>query len=288
MKILVAFRGIPGRQGWSVGEAVCRALRMLGHQPIPYGTVYDKDAKGFGPRIPGSPDAPPPVDAIIYTECNDSNPQYAELAALKVPKLYWEFDTAMHLEAKDKFLRLMKFDHVFMANSLLAARFKADGIHYLPYGYDSVFLGQGAPAGGKANRAVLVGSPFPERVEFCRAAGVELVSGFGPAYVRALQDNAIQVHSLASGGNGLLVARVWDALGCGACLVTENDSALLQHFVEGEHLVTYTSADGCRSAVEWLTRDVAARQRIAAAGLAEAKAKHTYVPRMQEMLTVLE
>ena len=275
MRLLVAYRGIPQSPGWATGDSIVRAARMLGHDVATHG-VYYQTTTPLPDHV--SPDFKP--DLVIHLECNDDGPQY-DLRRHKARRVYWEFDTAMHVDWTRNFLDVMKPDYVCMANAALALEF---GAGYLPYAIDPALFG---PRLGLLPRAgaACIGSPFGPRVEFCRAAGVELRSGiYREDYVEALAHLAVSVHHHASGGAGLIVARPWETMACGTCLLAEDDPTLRLHFVPGIHYVPFTSAEECRDLLALLLEHAEEREHIAAAGFTLVHREHTYVHRVATII----
>ena len=83
---------------------------------------------------------------------------------------------------------------------------------------------------------------------------------------------------------------VFEALACGSLLVTNalGENGLAELFQDGVHLVTYADADELRDKIRFYLSHETVRERIAAAGGAEALANHTYSERMQQILQVVE
>jgi GT2 family glycosyltransferase len=84
--------------------------------------------------------------------------------------------------------------------------------------------------------------------------------------------------------------RVFEALACGSLLLT-NDLAVNgqdELFRDGVHLATYRDADELLDKLRYYLDHEAIRERIAAAGRAEALAKHTYRQRMERLLQEAE
>jgi spore maturation protein CgeB len=152
-------------------------------------------------------------------ECNDADPQYLELAGLRCPKVYWEFDTEMHWPLTAAMLQHFQFNCVFLANPDAVSR--VPGSVYLPYAADDDLF---TPGDAVRSGAACLGSPFPERVEFCKQAGVELITGlYRERYVDALQKLTAHVHYHNSGGGSLLVMRVFETIACRTLLIAPQD-----------------------------------------------------------------
>lgn len=275
MKILVSYRGIPGRPGWASGDAMVRALRALGHDAIPYGTIYQTQT----PIDQYWAGAPPPlgIDMLLWMECNDRDNQYTEILDLDCQtRILWDFDTAMHQD----FTRVLAehFDVVYVAN--WAQRRK--GWRYLPYGIDAEMFHPRPKPGG---RVAIIGTPFRERVEFATAVGVPVVHGlYGEDYARAVAELDIHVHHHDSGGEGLLVSRVWETLASGTVLLTQDTESVRRHFDDDVHLRLYRDAYDCRAVLSELMADDRQRRMLAASGRAEIVRRHTWVDRARAMM----
>lgn len=273
MRILVSYRGIPGRPGWASGDAMIRALRTLGHEAIPYGNIYQSQM----PIADHWRDAPPPAaDLLLWMECNDRDDQYVELLDLPCRRVLWDFDTSMH----EDFTRVLAehFETVYVANHGELR----DGWRYLPYGIDAeVFRPRPKPGG----RVAIIGTPFPERVEFAKATGVQIVSGiYGDDYARAVAELSVHVHHHDSGGDGLLVSRVWETLASGTVLLTQDTESIRRHFEDRVHLQLYSDAADCRVKLNELMARPWRRRELADAGRAEILARHTWLERAKEIL----
>lgn len=86
---------------------------------------------------------------------------------------------------------------------------------------------------------------------------------------------------------GTPTIRVFEALASGVCLVSLPWPDEDRLFDAGEDYVVAASPAELRDAVAWLCRDDAARQRIAAHGLATVRARHTCDHRAAQLLEVL-
>ena len=84
--------------------------------------------------------------------------------------------------------------------------------------------------------------------------------------------------------------RVFEAVACGSLLLTNDltDNGLPELFRDGVHLATYREPEDLLDKLGFYLDREAARERIAAAGRAEAIAKHTYAHRMERILKDVE
>jgi len=288
MRILVTYRQNQGPgQGWETGAALVRALRRLGHDAYPYGTVYQTSQ-------PMADEAPWTPELILFCECGDGDRQYIEFAARSCPMAMWLFDTgrsedyrAHHKELIDHF----KPELLFLANLDELAFFPE--AHYLPYGVDET---QFKPTGATKFGAAIIGSAFEKRARFAEAIGVEVrQTQTGQRYVDEISKLNVHVHHTNSGGAGLLVMRYWETLATGTLLLCPSDAAVKRHFKDGVHLVTYSKTRhhsevrDCQRRLRILLSDPCKnlRQRIAEDGRAAILAAHTYRHRAEEILSYL-
>ncbi len=84
--------------------------------------------------------------------------------------------------------------------------------------------------------------------------------------------------------------RVFEAVACGSLLMTNDlaDNGLAELFRDGVHLATYREPQDLLDKLAFYLDRESTRERIAAAGRAEAVAKHTYAHRMEQVLRVVE
>jgi spore maturation protein CgeB len=81
--------------------------------------------------------------------------------------------------------------------------------------------------------------------------------------------------------------RVFEAMACGAFVITDRQRDVLALFRDGEHLVIAEGKAGLREKVEYFLSRSAERERIAAAGRQEALARHTYAHRLETLFDAL-
>jgi GT2 family glycosyltransferase/tetratricopeptide (TPR) repeat protein/2-polyprenyl-3-methyl-5-hydroxy-6-metoxy-1,4-benzoquinol methylase len=84
--------------------------------------------------------------------------------------------------------------------------------------------------------------------------------------------------------------RVFEALACGSLLLTNDlsDNGQSELFHDGVHLATYRDAEELLDKARFYLKREDVRERIAAAGRAEALARHTYQHRMEHLLREVE
>jgi len=275
MQITVAYRAIPESPGWATGDAMVRAFNVLGHNAVPYARTHRDGWPIARTRRE--------VNLLLMMECNDADPQYLELACADCYRVMWEFDTSMHALFTADFVRAMRPNDMYFANATMMPL--VPGSKYLPYAVDNGLFFDG---GHKRSGAIMIGSPFPERVKFCKDAGVNFKTGiFREEYSLAMQCAEIVVHNFDSGGDGLIVMRPFEAMACGALLLAPRTPAMDREFLPGVHYVEYNNADECRNRISYYMSSDEAREegrRIATAGHDLVMEKHTYIRRAQEIL----
>ena len=299
MKILISYRGIPNSPGWETGSLLADAFIELGHEVSRYGHYYQKGWDyPIGDVTPINQSKE--YDYIIYCECNDPDPQYVELKYVKARKrVYWEFDTSYHPELSAAIVNYFKFDHIFYANSRYETFFKprwfyfshAPSISWLPYGFC-----QRKHFTNFTNKKFLytiIGSPWKERKEIYDAlkdAGIEVefITGkFREEYIKALAQSQATINFNKNEGRGLLVMRVFEALGTKTCLITNDGDDVQRVLKQGVECLVYKDTndliDICKryekgQDLEW----------IANFGYERGMRDHTYEARAQEIINILE
>ena len=214
-----------------------------------------------------------------------------ELPTSLRPSGWWAIDT--HL-AYDWFLaRAGQFDFVFAAQRDGAEQLRRDGIatarwlplacdphvhrlHPIAKTWDVAFVGNVFP-GPRADLVALLRRHYPSHF-IGRAYFEEMAHTYSAA--RAVFNRSIR--------NDVNM-RVFEALACGSLLVTNDltDNGQAEFFQDGVHLATYQEADELLDKLRFYLAHEAARERVAAHGREEVVAHHTYVLRMQEILSTI-
>jgi hypothetical protein len=205
------------------------------------------------------------------------------------PLAYWAIDT--HRDFDVRLGRARRADFVFAAQRDGAERLRQAGIEaatWLPLASDPEIHRRHDV--GKEYDIAFVGHVFPgPRAELLGL----LVKRFPGHFIgQAYLDEMARIYSASrvvfnrSIGNDVNM-RVFEALACGSLLVTNDltENGLGELFRDGEHLVTYRSAEELIEKVAYYLEHEEERERIAAAGRAEVIAKHTYRHRVERMLT---
>jgi glycosyltransferase involved in cell wall biosynthesis/SAM-dependent methyltransferase len=290
LQIIIAYRGIPHAPEWATGDSLARAFRRLGHRVSEYGNYYQTAQKLNQEALPEK------ADLLVYCECNDSDPQYTELKKLHAQtKVYWDFDTENHPQFSMDFIQDMQFDIVFFANKNFADQFNQINPRaiFLPYAFDDEHFFP-ITTKPKTTDVALIGSSFPERLAFIeklQQAGlqVKIFSGkYMEKYVEAINDLKIHLNYYPSGGRGLLVARVWETIGCGTLLLTERADFIEDFFTDGEHVVLFETVEDCKEKLRYLLTHDTEREQIARQGWLHGLQFHTYVSRAQEIIDVID
>lgn len=134
-----------------------------------------------------------------------------------------------------------------------------------------------------------VNSSTPKRAQFIEAFQAEIpdLHVTRGAY-ETLYPQADVVLNISERGD--LNFRVFEALGCGACLVTPHvGHGLDELFTDGRHLALYSELDAGEACtvVRGLLADPERRARMATEGLAEVNAKHRDIHRAEALTAVL-
>lgn len=211
---------------------------------------------------------------------------------------YWISDAHLGYEYRMKTAK--KFEHVFVAQKEFIEPLVRDGvpretIHYLPHAFepdvykpteiikkwDWSFIGH-LNSGHRIDLLDRMCKEFPNWYLGWRNPQAP---GFN-----SLEDVSWKLSQSRVGVNYAvkhdLNMRVFETLGTRTCLLTDTVPDIGDFFVDREHLVLFNSIDDAMEKMRWLLSDEPARDRIAQAGYAEARAHHTYRNRVEKILEV--
>ncbi len=146
----------------------------------------------------------------------------------------------------------------------------------------------------RAAKAVVYGVRYPEEGKVALAqAGIEyrgyLPNLMAPAvYAQSALSLHVPRRQYANGLAGTPTIRVFEALACGAALICAPWQDAEHLFRPGEdYLVVNTGAE-MKSSIEWLLRDQAARDQIAASGRQTILERHTCAHRARQLAGICE
>jgi 2-polyprenyl-3-methyl-5-hydroxy-6-metoxy-1,4-benzoquinol methylase len=236
--------------------------------------------------LPSQADAIPRAGFDLYLQIDDG--LESRLPGELRPCAWWAIDT--HLNFDWCLAKARDFDLVFAAQRDGAERLRQESIataSWLPLACDpSVHARHDVP---KRYDVCFVGNVFSgPRSDLLRLLQAHFRNTFvGRCYFEEMARaySAARVVFNRSVLNDVNM-RVFEAAACGSLLLTNDlsDNGQAELFRDGMHLATYRDAEELLDKVRfYLARDEA-RERIAAAGRAEALARHTYRHRMEALL----
>jgi 2-polyprenyl-3-methyl-5-hydroxy-6-metoxy-1,4-benzoquinol methylase len=203
------------------------------------------------------------------------------------PSAWWAIDT--HLDFDWCLAKSHHFDFVFAAQRDGALRLCDEGIsatwlplacdpevhhkHAVEKTFDVCFVGNISP-GERADLVRLLQNRFPNHF-----VGRCYFDDMARTYSAS---RLVFNRSILNDVN----MRVFEAVACGSLLLTNDlrDNGQEELFHDGVHLATYHEAEELVDKVRFYLVHEAVRERIAAAGRAEALARHTYRHRMEQLL----
>jgi 2-polyprenyl-3-methyl-5-hydroxy-6-metoxy-1,4-benzoquinol methylase len=208
------------------------------------------------------------------------------------PSAWWAIDT--HLNFARCRERATGFDFVFAAQRDGAARIEAERIAkatWLPLALDPEIHGKQSVA--KQFDVAFVGNVFPG----VRAELLDLIrrrypkSWIGQCYFHEMAKTYSAARTVFNRSiENDVNMRVFEGLASGSLLVTNDlsQNGLAELFQDGVHLATYRGPEELLDKLAFYLGREAVRERIAAAGHAEALANHTYRLRMERLLGEVE
>lgn len=97
-------------------------------------------------------------------------------------------------------------------------------------------------------------------------------------------ESSINLNMTAKSIRSAIPLRVWDVLGCEGFLISNYQAEIPEHFIPGEELVLYSSAEELLSLTAHYLSHGAARKEIAHNAYEKIKAYHTWTIRLTQML----
>jgi 2-polyprenyl-3-methyl-5-hydroxy-6-metoxy-1,4-benzoquinol methylase len=221
----------------------------------------------------------------LYLNIDDGF-EYAFPSDLR-PSAFWAIDT--HLNYPRCREKATQFDCVFAAQKDGAEQLARDGspaAFWLPLAFDPGIHRKHVVA--KTHDVCFVGNLFPDRVDLLHRIRRKYHNTFvGQRYfdemAKTFSESRIVFNKSIRNDVNM---RVFEAVGCGSLLLTNDlaENGLGELLKDGKHLATYRDADELLDKVAYYLARETVREQIAAAGLAEALARHTYKHRMEQLL----
>jgi len=201
------------------------------------------------------------------------------------PSVYWVSDT--HLGYEYRRNKAREFDHVFCMQKRAVEDFAKDGIsaEWLPHAfepqayprrtmikkYDTCFIGHV----NSKHRISFLDEMFKAFPNFF--FGNRIFESAAEIYC---QSKIVLNISIKDDLN----MRVFETLGTGSFLLTNEIPTLGEFFKDGVHLATYKTTEEAIDKAKYYINNDDARERIAKAGYEEAISKHTYAHRVARIL----
>ncbi len=239
---------------------------------------------------PDQLDRIPHKEFDLYLNIDDGH-RYRLPAELR-PSAWWAIDT--HLDLEWCRAKAMDFDLVFTAQRDGAEQLRQKGIRdveWLPLACDPEIHRPHQVA--KNWDVSFVGNLFPgERAQLLELLHKRYPRSFvGQRYFEEMartysESRTVFNRSIRNDVN----MRVFEAVACGSLLLTNDlrDNGQEELFREGMHLATYRSPEELFDKIAFYLGHDAIREKVAAAGQAEAHGRHSYRLRMQAILAALE
>jgi len=248
MKILISYRGIPQSPGWATGDLVVDSFKRLGHEVYTYGNYYKEPGHLLPDHVKEGKLFDEEFDLVLCMETNDDDPPYTDLKYVKTRKFaYWNFDISYNPGGVCAFMQYMRFDHLFCANYLYAKRLEKNiPTIFLPYALsiDKHTLSRWPE---KDIDISIVGSPWGDRERIYnllkeKDIKVKFITGkFREEYIHALARSHATINYNVEKGRGLLVMRIFEAMGAKTCLITNGGDGMDRVAIEGQHHLVYRS-----------------------------------------------
>jgi len=291
MKILISYRGIPQSPGWATGDLVVDSFKRLGHEVYTYGHYYKEPGHLLPGHINKGKLFDEEFDLVLYMDMNDDDPPYPDLKYVKTRKLaYWNFDISYNPGGVYAFMQYMQFDHLFCANYLYAKQLEKNlPTTFLPYALsiDKHTLSRWPE---KDIDISIVGSPWGDRERLSnllkeKGINVQFITGkFREEYMNALARSHATINYNVEKGRGLLVMRIFEAMGAKTCLITNDGDMMDKVAIPGQHYLVYRNDQELIDLCQYTMGEL---DEIGIEGHLYGLTHHTYDCRVREILYIL-
>jgi hypothetical protein len=210
------------------------------------------------------------------------------------PRFFWASELVARCRDQDRLFQSGLFDHVFVRTPQCISQIVRNGwmprekLSILLSGYDA--LTHQRIDCKKDQEVVFVGSMLPRRKMILerlrRKFSVEVVAAFGKE-MTAIFNRAKIVLNLHAEDQLDTESRVYEALGCGAFVLTERLSDE-NPFVSGRHLVEADDLDDLEEKISYYLANDQERIQIASQGYEEVFRGHSYRERARQIAAVME
>jgi spore maturation protein CgeB len=239
------------------------------------------------------------------------------LSKLKTRLVLWTTDVPRVSDIMLQTAPLYK--HIFCQGTEYRDLFHENGLvraEWLPMACDPFLHGRVTVSADEQKQfgsdIAFVGSFYPERAELLQALTDQRLAVWGPGWEVLPADS--RLHRFIRGSHTNFDAwvkiysasrivlsihyrnsrypypvhqaspRVFEAMACGAFVLTDRQKDVLTLFKDGQHLVTFSDADDLKKKITHYLNHEEERRNIAEAGKREVLSKHTYPIRVQHLL----
>jgi SAM-dependent methyltransferase len=276
---------IENNAGWGAEWFINRGLQALGHQ------THCIDFRKHRHELPELLQKVPAYD-IFFLQRGDYFPLEL-IRSSHGPRLFWASELVERCRDQDPLLQSNLFDHVFFHSERCIDQVVSRGwldrscCSVLLNGFDET-VHRPLPDCQKTIDLLFVGTLTERRQTLLNrlqsSFSVTIASAFGAELVRLFNQARI-VLNLHAEDSADVETRVFEALGCGAFLLSEKLSE--ENPFDGRHLVEFDSFNDLCQKIHYYLSHANERDQIAAQGHAEALVLHTYTRRADEIAAVM-
>ncbi len=234
---------------------------------------------------------PPRVDLVVYVDMMVPIARHPRLR--HVPHILWSHDShvpigfKMHLA----YVQSGMADRVYATHPIAVKRFKEHGVdaRHLPYALDPLHFYPRRPVAEP--RPFFVGNPDPKRERIIKELNtilekrglpkVLLLNAYFHDYAELVSEKLLGLNITR---RGELNWRVFEVMGARGLLINEDIPEVREMFVDGEHLVLWSSVEELADIIEEMLNDTEKALRIARRGCRLVWEKHTIDHRVCQIL----
>ena len=259
------------------------SLQNLGHEAICWGLGHNSYEKNKSMYLEKE------INVIFCLENYNNGWLPEDLYKSKAVKIFWSIDSHCALREHVQFCSTFK-PHIFLTSApgyIKDYKGVSEKQYWFPNAIDKRWFNKKDIP--KKREMVFAASPIADRLNVSnflrKMVGLELISNCkGEDYVNLLRSAKVSFNKSISDD---INYRIFESLGCGTALITNNVPGLDQLFVLDQDLAVYHNEKEMIGVAQWLLKDDLARKQISENGHKRVTEMHTYDNRVQYLCELI-
>lgn len=238
--------------------------------------------------------------AVVFVESPSRKPvQVKNIKAVNIPIFFWIHHGAHRWRVNMELVKQYQPDILLMAHSLYLGQKAPVPTRFFPFAMDPRIFNCTKPI---LNRSIDIGfvGAMDQNIHIHRNQSLEWIKEyFGQDYqlnfaakvyledLAELYGNSKIVFNQSADVHQAINMRLFEAIGCGALVISEMVPDQERILIDGNHYVVYQDRNDLRDKLNYYLKNPEKTQEIATAGRRHLLSKHTYKQRAREVLLMI-